>query len=74
MGLYIALQKRHHKSIYKKQPIKNAKGRISFMISIITNSFNCIIKRLTRGIVITYANNFAVSNKIIYNYAIILLN
>jgi|GEM_PF-1134385 hypothetical protein len=44
------------------------------MTSIMISSFNCIIKRLTLGIVITYVNNFAVSNKIIYNYAIILSN
>jgi len=56
------------------QPIKNAKGMISLMISIMINSFNCIIRRLTLGIVISYVNNFTVSNKIIYNYNIILLN
>ena len=56
------------------QPIKNAKGMISLMISIMINSFNCIIRRLTLGIVISYVNNFAVSNKIIYNYYIILSN
>ena len=47
---------------------------ISLMISIMINSFNCIIRRFTRGMVISYVNNFTVSNKIIYNYAIILAN
>lgn len=66
--------KKNYKSIYKTQPIKNAKGMISLMISIMINSFNCIIRRLTRGIIISYVNNFHMSNKIMYNYNIILSN
>ncbi len=43
------------------------------MISLMMNSFDCIIiDGLPRAIIIIYENNLTVSNRIIHNYNIIL--